>query len=63
MTTPRLLVPGPEARHQLGGIGNTKYCELINQGHLQRVNIGRRSFVTAESLHAYVERLKEKPTT
>ena len=42
----------------LGDIGNTKYCELINNQELERVNIGRRSFVTAESLRAYVERLR-----
>lgn len=54
----RLLIPGPVARHMLGDIGNTKYCELINNQELERVNIGRRSFVTAESLRAYVERLR-----
>jgi hypothetical protein len=54
----RLLIPGPEARHKLGDIGWTKFCELMNAGELERVNIGRRSFVTAASLHAYVERLR-----
>lgn len=62
-TTPetdgRVLIPGPEARYKyLGGIGWTKYCGLINDGELERVFIGRRSFVTAESLHAYIERLR-----
>jgi hypothetical protein len=54
----RLLISGPAARHMLGDLGTTKYCELLNKGELERVNIGRRSFVTAESLHAYVERLR-----
>jgi hypothetical protein len=55
----RLLIPGPNARRMLGGIGWTKFCELMNEGEIERVNIGRRSFVTAESLRAYVERLRQ----
>jgi hypothetical protein len=54
----RLLYPKPEARRKLGDIGNTKLWELVNEGELQQVNIGRRSFITAESLHAYVARLR-----
>lgn len=57
-TDERLLIPRPDVKHMLGGIGDTTYCELINQGELERVNIGRRSFVTADSLRAYVERLR-----
>jgi hypothetical protein len=58
-TTPkRLLTPGAEARHLLGGIGWTKYCELINERQLERVFIGRRSYVTTASLLAFVERLR-----
>jgi hypothetical protein len=58
----RLLIPNADARHMLGGIGNTKYCELFNHGELERVYIGRRSFVTAESLRSYVERLRAAAT-
>ena len=57
-TTKRLLTPGAEARHKLGGIGWTKYCELVNEGQLERVFIGRRSFVTTASLEAFVDRLR-----
>jgi hypothetical protein len=57
-TDERLLIPGPEARYKLGGIGWTKFCELMKSGELERVTIGRRSFVTAASLYAYVERLR-----
>ncbi len=47
------LVPIPEARqHWLGGIGHTTIYALINSGELVKVNIGRRSFITAESLAA-----------
>jgi hypothetical protein len=54
----RLLMPYPEVRKVLGGIGNTKLWELIEAGELERVRIGTRAFVTAESVSAYVERLK-----
>jgi hypothetical protein len=36
----RTLVPYNEARYQLGGIGRTTLYELIEQGELERVNIG-----------------------
>lgn len=54
---PRLLYWLPEARAILGGIGHTTIYELFKQDQLKRVNIGRRSFVTAESIAAYVDRL------
>jgi hypothetical protein len=59
-----LLVPivsGPGGvGARLGGIGRTKIYELIGHGELTRVRIGRRTFVTAESLVAYVDRIAEK---
>ena len=59
-STTKLLVPIPEARRDwLGGIGNTTIYDLINKGELVKVNIGRRAFVTAESLAAFVDRLTE----
>lgn len=57
--TERLLVPYDEARRKLGDIGRTTMYELFDRGELLRVNIGRRGFVTAKSLVAYVERLAE----
>ncbi|MCV7090030.1 DNA-binding protein [Mycobacterium interjectum] len=51
-------MPRPDVKRILGGIGDTTYCQLINDRELERVNIGRRSFVVAESLYAYVERLR-----
>ena len=41
------------------GVGRTKVYELINQHELVQVSIGRRSFVTTESLRGYVDRLAE----
>ncbi|MBU3749824.1 MAG: DNA-binding protein [Mycobacterium sp.] len=60
-TTPRLLVPYDEARRLLGGIGRTKFYELIDAQELVRVSIGRRGFVTAESLTRFVESLAALP--
>jgi hypothetical protein len=59
-TTERLLVPYDDARHQLGGIGRTKFYELIEQKKLIRVSIGRRGFITAESLESYVSSLTDR---
>lgn len=58
----RLLIPLPESRQRLGGIGHSTIYALIGQGELVKVNIGRRSFITAESLAAYVNRLQEAAT-
>jgi hypothetical protein len=58
----RLLTPYDEARAQLGDIGRTKFHELIDNRELVRVKIGRRGFITTESLAAYVDRLSEAAT-
>ena len=55
----RLLVPIPESCKVLGGIGPTTLYGLVKDRQLVKVNIGRRGFITAESLAAYVDRLKE----
>jgi hypothetical protein len=57
---PQLLVPIPEARRLIGGLGNTKTYELVNSGELVKVNIGRRGFITRKSIEAYVDRLTER---
>ena len=53
----RLLLPYDDARIALGGIGRTTLWELVGRGELVRVNIGRRGFITAKSVAAYVDRL------
>jgi hypothetical protein len=58
----RLLIPYDEVRHKLGDIGRTTLYELFERNELVRVNIGRRGFVTAKSLAAYVDRLSEAAT-
>lgn len=55
----RLLVPIPGTCSALGGVSRTTVYDLANKGELVKVNIGRRGFITAESLAAYVNRLSE----
>ena len=55
----RLLIPIPESMAMLGNVGRTTLWKLVKAKELQQVNIGRRSFITAESLEAYVNRLSE----
>ena len=52
-----LLTPIPGVQSQLGDVSRTTIYKLVDSGELVRVNIGRRSFITTESLTAYVERL------
>lgn len=58
----QLLVPITDTCSKLGGVSRTTVYELVNQGLLVKVNIGRRGFITAESLAAYVDRLSEEAT-
>ena len=61
MTAPRAitrrLVAIADATAELGGVSRSTIYDLVNQGHLTKVNIGRRGFITAESLDGYVESL------
>jgi len=52
-----LLYSIPEGRKRLGGLGTTTIYDLIKRGELEKVNIGRRGFITAASIERYVERL------
>ncbi len=58
-TTQRLLIPIPTACEELGGVSRPTIYALVNRGELVKVNIGRRGFITGESLAAYVGRLSE----
>ncbi len=59
----RLLIPIPGAQSKLGGVSRTTVYDLVNQGQLVKVNIGRRGFITAKSIAAYVDRLSEAALT
>jgi hypothetical protein len=57
------LVSIQEAREKwLGGVGRTTVYDLIKRGELTQVHIGRRGFITAKSLAAYVDRLSAAAT-
>jgi excisionase family DNA binding protein len=56
MTQSRVLVPIPEAIHLLG-ISRSKIYQLMGDGELAHVKIGRRSLIVADSITRYVERL------
>lgn len=57
MDRSQLLVSIQEAREKLGGISTTTVYELAKRGHITKVNIGTRSFITADSIAAYVDSL------
>ncbi|KZS80268.1 DNA-binding protein [Mycobacterium persicum] len=57
-----LLVPVPAVCTKLGGVSRTTVYELVKSRKLVKVNIGRRGFITAESLAAYVDKLSEAAT-
>lgn len=60
--TDRQLIPYDEARNRLGGIGHTTLWEMVGRGELVRVRIGRRAFITAKSIAAYIDRLEAAAT-
>lgn len=53
----RVLYSVEEAASVLS-VGRTPLYALIDSGELERVKIGRRSLVPADSIAAYVERLR-----
>ncbi|MCW2497515.1 hypothetical protein [Jatrophihabitans sp.] len=55
--TERLLHSIEEAQMSLGGYSRSGIYRLAAAGEIDFVHIGRRAFVTAESLRAYVQRL------
>jgi Helix-turn-helix domain len=61
-TTPRLLVPIPTACEELGGISRPTLYALVEKRELTKINIGRRGFITGESLAAFVSRRAEAAT-
>lgn len=53
----RHLVPIEDAQNELGGIGRTTLYRLIDEGHLIRARIGRRAFITGESIANYINQI------
>lgn len=57
MNSTRQLIPIEDAQDVLGGIARSTLYSLVNRGHITKVNIGRRGFITADSINAYIESL------
>ena len=49
-----LLLTLEEASQQLGGLSRTKLFELMREGQLKPVKIGRRTFLTLDVLRRFV---------
>ena len=49
-----LLLTLEEASQRLGGLSRTKLFELMREGHLRPVKIGRRTFLTLDVLRQFV---------
>jgi excisionase family DNA binding protein len=54
----RMLYSYDEVMHKLS-VGRTTVYGLVDTGQLVKVSIGRRALITAESLAAYVDSLKD----
>jgi len=52
-----LLHPVAQARKSLGGIGQTKFYELVNAGRIRTVKIGTRTLVPESELQRLVGEL------
>lgn len=50
-----VIVPSPSGR-----LSRATIYRLIRRGELTKVNIGRRGFVTSNSIDAYIERITGK---
>lgn len=58
-TTEQALLSTDAAQHRLGDVGRTTLYRLIRDGELSKVNIGRRVFVTADSVSRYIDRIQQ----
>ncbi len=56
----RHLVPIEDAQNELGGISRTTLYRLIDEGYLVRARIGRRAFITGDSIAAYINRITQE---
>jgi hypothetical protein len=43
--------------HEMGGLSVRHVYRLADQGEITRIRIGKRSFIVAESVRDYVDRL------
>ena len=57
METQRLLLTVRDARSCLGNISHSRFYELIRDGQIRIVKIGRRTYITAAELARFVDSL------
>ncbi|MCB9985029.1 MAG: helix-turn-helix domain-containing protein [Micavibrio sp.] len=51
------LISKDEARKALGGIGNTKFYQLLNAGEIQAVKIGKSLRVRRSEIERFIKNL------
>ena len=47
-------------QRRLGNTGRTKIYDLINEGKLKKIKIGTRTFITDNSIRAYIRELENE---
>lgn len=51
------LLDKDQARESLGGIGSTKFYQLLNKGELNAVKIGKRLMLRRSEINRYISEL------
>lgn len=51
------LVAMPDVPNYLGDISRSKIYELVANGELKRIRIGRRAFISGESIAGFIDKL------
>ena len=62
MATEKLAFSIRETRENLGGISNATMYKLISDGEIATFNIGRRRFVSHESIRDYIRKQEKRAT-
>jgi excisionase family DNA binding protein len=52
-----VLVAMPEVPKYIGDISRSKVYELVAAGELRRIRIGRRAFISGESITGFLSKL------
>ncbi len=55
------LNPISETQRRCGGVSRQTIYNLVDRGELQRVNIGRRAFITGDSIERFLRNLTGEP--
>jgi excisionase family DNA binding protein len=57
MVKTALMYPIPEAVEVLGGMSRSTLYELLAAGEIEKVKVGRRTYITRDELERYVRGL------